>query len=129
MGLRPRVCAAIIRDEKILMVYHDHGSESRSFWTLPGGGVEAGETNEQAVVREVKEEVCLNGKAERLLFESEYSLGPDYCYLVAVDEQEEAMLGLDPELSSDEQVLKGISWFTLEEKKDDLQVSRVIACL
>jgi 8-oxo-dGTP diphosphatase len=129
MTLRPRVCAAIIRDEKILMVLHDHGSNSRSFWTLPGGGVEAGETNEQAVIREVKEEVQLNGKVERLLFEWEYSIGPDYCYLVTVDPDEEAQLGEDPELSADEQVLKGISWFTLEEKKDDIQVSRVIACL
>lgn len=129
MELRPRVCAAIIRDEKILMVFQDHPLENRSFWTLPGGGVDAGETNEDAVIREVKEEVCLNGKAERLLFEAEYSLGPDYCYLVTVDAKEEAQLGVDPELSADEQVLKGIAWFTLEEKKNDLQVSRVIACL
>lgn len=127
--IRPRVCAAIIRDEKILMVYQDRGGGSRAFWTLPGGGVEAGETNEQAVIREVKEEVCLNGKVERLLFESEYSLGPDHCYLVSVDVQETAQLGGDPELSSDQQVLKGMSWFTLEEKKDDMQVSKVIACL
>lgn len=124
MTFRPRVCAAIIRDNQILMVFHDHGE--RSFWTLPGGGIEEGETAEEAVVREVMEEVNLEGKVVRLLFEDTYEYGPVYCYLVDVEEGAEAKLGQDPELHTNEQILKGIAWFTLQEKKDDMQVSKVI---
>ena len=109
------------------MVYVDDGDQG--FWTLPGGGVEEGETLEAAVLREVKEEVNLNGKVERLLFEDTYSQGPDYCFLVNVDDEEQATLGYDPELPEEEQVLKGISWFALEEKKDDKQVKKVIQSL
>lgn len=127
MSIRPRVCAAIIRENRILMVMHDQGG--RRFWTLPGGGVEERETLEEAVVREVKEEVCLNGKVERLLFEGRYSRGPDFCFLVSVDLQEEAQLGADPELLPEEQVLKEIAWFTLEEMKNDKQVSEVLKSL
>ncbi|KRF06778.1 hypothetical protein ASG89_18135 [Paenibacillus sp. Soil766] len=127
VSIRPRVCAAIIKDERILMVLQEHGD--RSFWTLPGGAVEEGETLEAAVLREVNEEVNLNGKVERLLFEDTYTYGPDYCFLVNVDDEEEAKLGFDPELPRNEQVLKDVSWFSLIEKKDDKQVKRVIQCI
>lgn len=39
-------------DDKFVVVYAD----SKGYWTPPGGGIEAGETYEEAVVREVKEE-------------------------------------------------------------------------
>jgi hypothetical protein len=35
-------------------------------WNLPGGGVEPGESPREAVVREVREEVCLDVEVERL---------------------------------------------------------------
>lgn len=38
--------------EKLVVVY----AESKKYWTPPGGGIEPGETYEEAVVREVKEE-------------------------------------------------------------------------
>jgi 8-oxo-dGTP diphosphatase len=127
VSIRPRVCAAIIKDDRILMVLHDHGD--RSFWTLPGGGVEEGETLEAAVLREVKEEVNLNGRVDRRLFEDTYTYGPDYCFLVKVLDDNDAVLGYDPELLPEEQVLKDISWFALADKKDDKQVKRVIESL
>lgn len=43
---------------KVLMVRN--GSEASSYWSLPTGGVEKGETLEQAAVREAKEETGLD---------------------------------------------------------------------
>jgi 8-oxo-dGTP diphosphatase len=40
-----------------------------SFWLLPGGGREAGESEEACVEREVREETHLEVAVERLLFE------------------------------------------------------------
>jgi 8-oxo-dGTP diphosphatase len=49
------VSAAIIRDGHVLVVRRARAPAS-GVWTLPGGVVEAGETLEHAVVREVQEE-------------------------------------------------------------------------
>jgi len=53
------VSALIVRDGKVLLVRR--GKEPfLGYWSLPGGGVEAGETPEEAVMREVREETGLD---------------------------------------------------------------------
>jgi ADP-ribose pyrophosphatase YjhB (NUDIX family) len=52
------VSAAIFRDSRVLIVRRGR-APARGLYTLPGGGVELGETLEQAVVREVREETGL----------------------------------------------------------------------
>ena len=50
--------AVIIQDGKIALI--KRGNEpSKGKWTIPGGLVELGESLEAAVIRETKEEVCL----------------------------------------------------------------------
>lgn len=51
------VAAAIIRDgNKILSCQRGYG-EFKDGWEFPGGKLEPGETGEQAIVREIKEEL------------------------------------------------------------------------
>jgi 8-oxo-dGTP diphosphatase len=52
------VSAAIIRDGKVLIVRRAR-PPARGVFTLPGGGVEAGETLHEAIIREVQEETAL----------------------------------------------------------------------
>jgi ADP-ribose pyrophosphatase YjhB (NUDIX family) len=52
------VSAAIFRDGKVLIVRRAR-PPAHGLYTLPGGGVELGETLEQAVIREVREETAL----------------------------------------------------------------------
>jgi 8-oxo-dGTP diphosphatase len=52
------VSAAIIRGDKVLIVRRAH-PPAQGVYTLPGGGVEAGETLHEAVMREVQEETGL----------------------------------------------------------------------
>lgn len=52
------VSAAIFRDDKVLIVRRAR-SPAHGIYTLPGGGVELGETLEEAVAREVREETAL----------------------------------------------------------------------
>jgi len=126
---RPRACAAIIRDGKILMVRHQNNE--RSYWTLPGGGVIEGESLEQAVVREVLEETCLDVKVIKFLFEEQYEYGVSYCFLASAKSEAEAKLGSDPEEDVDYHLsmLQEVNWHSLESMKNDQQVSKVIELL
>lgn len=54
-GVRATACAVIEKDNKILLVKRNH-EPFNQYWTLPGGHIDFGETAEQAVIREVKEE-------------------------------------------------------------------------
>jgi 8-oxo-dGTP diphosphatase len=128
--MHERACAAILRDGHILMVRHHY--DRRDYWTLPGGGVEQGETPELAVLREVREEVGLSGIVSRLLFDHVVHGASDtreFCYLVTVPDGQDQVLGYDPELPSDAQVLTAVSWFPLQLVRDDCQVAKVLAAI
>jgi ADP-ribose pyrophosphatase YjhB (NUDIX family) len=64
--IRVAANAVVVQDGKALLVEFDSGTP-RAHFNFPGGGVEAGETLEEAVRREVKEETCLDVAVERLL--------------------------------------------------------------
>jgi ADP-ribose pyrophosphatase YjhB (NUDIX family) len=89
----------------------------RVVWTLPGGGVEFGESPEVAVIRELAEETGLRGVVRRELVHS-----PDRIFLVDVDPAAEPEVGDELELFS-------VAWKPLNEVKDDRQVRLVLSAL
>jgi 8-oxo-dGTP diphosphatase len=58
------VFALIFNDEKQILLAHRRDID---WWNLPGGGVESGETIDEALCREVCEETGLEIKVERLV--------------------------------------------------------------
>ena len=64
------VSAAIVRDGKVLAVRRAR-KPALNLYTLPGGGVEIGETLQEAVIREVREETGLDVEPVALAGERE----------------------------------------------------------
>lgn len=54
---RPNVAAMIINDQQETLILNAQGHGD--YWGLPQGGIDAGETDEQAVLREIREETGL----------------------------------------------------------------------
>ncbi|MER5613266.1 NUDIX hydrolase [Streptomyces sp. NPDC002215] len=64
-----RISTAIIADGERVLMIRRRVKEGKLSWAFPGGGIEAGETPEQAAVRETAEEVELEVKAVKVLGE------------------------------------------------------------
>lgn len=112
---RSRSVAIVVRDGKILMerVFYF----GREFYTVPGGGIEEGETPEQAALRELQEECGLEGKIIRpLAVQYKYDGSAEYSFEVEVSQDQEAITGYDPEeASSENPPLKEVLWMSLDE--------------
>jgi 8-oxo-dGTP pyrophosphatase MutT (NUDIX family) len=69
MDRMTRYQAAIIRDQRVLLIQHREHADGHSYWLLPGGGMEDGENEVQCIQREVYEETHLKVTVERLLLD------------------------------------------------------------
>jgi 8-oxo-dGTP diphosphatase len=101
-------CATIIKGNRVLLVQHsDEGKPNYGHWLLPAGSVEHGETADEAVEREVKEETGLRARIIRKLTEivDPYTKDKLVNFLCAT-------LTLKVEKSSE---LKEAKWFDIDE--------------
>lgn len=72
----------IIDKDKILLI-HRH-FQGREYYVFPGGGVEEGESLEEAAIREAKEETNFDVKIDKHLWEiyNEFDKRPNHFFLV-----------------------------------------------
>ncbi len=91
-----RVVAAIIhKDGKIFATQRGYGAY-KDYWEFPGGKIEAGETPEEALIREIKEELATTIQPERFLMTVEYNY-PEFhlsmdCFICSIVEGEPELL-------------------------------------
>jgi len=71
---RIRVAAIIVKGDTLLLVRHVKGD--KTYWLLPGGGVEYGESCGDALARELKEETNLDVAVRDLVMAND-SIPPD----------------------------------------------------
>lgn len=112
--MRNRSMALVVRNNKILMekLYWDN----RFFYSIPGGGVEEGETPEMTALRELKEECGLDGTIVRKLTELYRADGSTECvFEVNVPDDQFAIVGYDPEEPANKQIIKDVRWMALNE--------------
>ena len=86
------VVAAVIRntENRILATQRGYG-EWKGWWEFPGGKVEVNETPEEALRREIREELSANIRVERFLNTVEYDYPTFHlsmrCYLCTLESE------------------------------------------
>lgn len=73
-----RYQGAIVQEGKILLIRQRHYDTGVTYWLLPGGGIEEGESEEECVQREMWEETNLRVSVERLLLDQPTEAGAVY---------------------------------------------------
>jgi len=64
--------AVIFKNGKVLITRRSPSEKMVGYWEFPGGKVEKGETPQECLVRELREELNLITKADDIVYKSEY---------------------------------------------------------
>jgi len=115
-----RYQGAIVQDDQILLIKHTEHVSGRSFWVIPGGGRETGETEMACVAREMWEETNLVVQVERLLVETALPNDPfnkiRKTYLCAIVSGQAAP-GYEPEAdAAASYAITEVAWFDLRSE-------------
>jgi 8-oxo-dGTP diphosphatase len=111
IGIRP--ATIVIKDENVLLVSSKYQDEE--FYLFPGGGMEFGETIEEAAVRETFEETGVKVKIKDLFHVNEYIYADDWNKRsVSIFFLAEVVEILEP-TTDDKGKIKEIRWIKLSE--------------
>lgn len=109
--LRVRSCGVLLKKESVLLVKMLSPVSGEMIWTAPGGGVHFGESLEETLIREFKEETDLHVEVGDLLHINELIEPPFHAiefYYKVTSQNNDISLGSDPEHDGDRQLIRDL---------------------
>jgi len=87
------VVAVVLRDERFLVIRRSHLVRAPGMHCFPGGSIEAGESETDAVRREMLEELAIEAQPQRLLWRSVTAWGVELAWwLTEIDSDAEPVV-------------------------------------
>jgi len=119
MPRHTRIQGLIIQDHRILLIRGYECQTGNSFWVIPGGGPEPGETDEECVIREMNEETGLNVVVNNLVSDQE---APSNSVYKRLKTYQCTPVGGDPEPGSEPEDVNfditAVRWFDLTDETE-----------
>ena len=113
------VAAVIYQDGKILAAQRGYG-EFKGGWEFPGGKIEPGETQEQAIVREIQEEMAATIEVVEKLGTVEYDYPNFYltmhCFWTTVKDGKLCLLEHEGAQWVDKDTIYAVDWLPADVK-------------
>lgn len=115
--LRLRVCGICRQDDQLLLIRHKPFAHNQNgLWSLPGGGLQYGETLHIGLKREFKEETGLQVEVGSLLFVHEFISLPLHAleiFFAVTITGGFLTTGIDPELEPHNQLIAEVAFKSL----------------
>ena len=119
-----KVVAAVIRDnEKIFATARGYG-EFKGWWEFPGGKIEGGETPQEALLREIEEELATEIAVGNYIHTIEYDyptfhLSMD-CYWCSIKSGELTLLEAEDAKWLSKETLRSVKWLPADLELIDI---------
>ena len=112
------VAALIVNDGRIFATQRGYG-ELKGWWEFPGGKVEPGERPEDALVREIREELATEIRVDRYVNTIEWDYPAFHlsmrCYLCSVVSGSLTLLEHEAAVWLDREHLRSVQWLPADE--------------
>ena len=112
------VAALIVHDGRIFATQRGYG-EWRGWWEFPGGKLEPGETPEEALVREIREELATEISVDRFVTTLEWDYPTFHlsmrCYLCSVISGSLTLLEHEAAAWLDREHLHSVKWLHADD--------------
>ena len=122
---RTRVAGIIFIDGKIALMHRKDvlkRPEMPEYYTIPGGGLEKGETEEEGVIREIKEEFGIKVKVIKKLYEIESKkFRQKEIFFLCEYESGKFGTGTGPEFSGDPKYIDSGKYIPELVEKEDIE--------
>ena len=117
-----RVAGLVVDKDKILFV--EHTNKGKSHWILPGGGLEFGETFQEGVRREVKEETGIDVEVKKLVYVDQLVTDKNHMIFLTYlchPTSDRLIVGHDPDHK--EQVITNTAYLSLDQVEEADNIS------
>lgn len=118
--IRPRVSVLVTKGDKFVLIFrHKNGQD---YYAVPGGGIEEGETPQEAAIREIQEELSFTLSDVQFISEVEENLRHDFNFISHTIDTDFAITGPEKNHLNNPEDLFKPEWHSKDSFRRDLPI-------